>query len=287
GLAFGNDGDSMGSPGVGIDPRIMLDDMSSDPVRYAEGRLALLRETTQKLMDSYASDGSSYQALHNAYLMLGAELIRQANVTSRQIGGVHIDRAVQGQPGGTVPFTAVDEATQRRAMDFLARNVFSPDAFEDPVELYRHLQVQRRGFDFMGLTEDPKIHARALLIQKSMLDHLLNPVVMTRITDSGLYGNNYPLADMMQDLSRSIFAADMAGEVNAFRQALQLEYVNRLIAIAATSNAGSYDYPSRSLALYNLQQIRGWMSARAAGDTATRAHTAAVSFAIDKALDTA
>jgi hypothetical protein len=285
-LAFGNDGDSMGSPGVGIDPRIMLDDMSDDPVRYADERLALLRETTAKLTESFASDGSSYQALYNAYLMLGAELIRQANVASRQIGGVHIDRAVQGQPGGTVPFTAVDSATQRRAMDFLARSVFSPVAFDEPGDLYRHLQVQRRGFDFMGLTEDPKIHARALAIQKSILDHLLNSVVMTRITDSGLYGNKYSLADMMQDLSRSIFAADMAGEVNAFRQALQLEYVNRLVAITATANAGGHDYPSRSLALYNLQQIRGWMSARAAGNTATRAHTAAVGFAIDKALET-
>ena len=114
-------------PASASTPRIMFNDMSGDPVRYADGRLALLRETTGKLTESYASDGSSYQSLHNAYLMLSAELINQANVASRQIGGVHIDRAVQGQPGGTAPFTAVDEATQRRAMDFLARNVFSPD----------------------------------------------------------------------------------------------------------------------------------------------------------------
>jgi hypothetical protein len=79
----------------------------------------------------------------------------------------------------------------------------------------------------------------------------------------------------------------MASDVNAFRQSLQLEYVNRLIAIADAANAAGYDYPSRSLALYNLQQIRGWMTARAAGDTATRAHTAAVIFSIDKALETA
>jgi hypothetical protein len=200
---------------------------------------------------------------------------------------VHIDRSVQGQPGGTEPFTAVDSATQRRAMDFLARNIFAPDAYDEPSELYRHLQIQRRGFEFSGKTEDPKIHARALAIQKTVLDQLMHAVVMTRVTDSGLYGNEYPLDEVIRDLSRAIFAADMADEVNAFRQALQLEYVKRLIAITDAANAGAYDYPSRSLALYNLQQIRGWMTARAAGSTATRAHTAAVIFAIDKALETA
>jgi hypothetical protein len=264
----------------------MINDQSSDPVQYADDRLRLLRSTTGDLTESYASDGSSYQALYNAYVMLSAELVQQATVASRQIGGVHISRALQGQQGSTAPFTAVDESTQRKAMDFISRNVFAPDAFDEPVDLYRHLQIQRRGFDFQGLTEDPKIHARALAVQKTVLDQLLHPVVMTRITDSGLYGNEYPLDEVVRDLSRAIFAADMAGEVNAFRQALQLEYVNRLIAIIDASNAGAYDYPSRSLALYNLQQIRGWMSARAAGNTATRAHTAAVGFAIDKALET-
>ena len=285
-LAFGNDADDMRSPGGGIDPRIMINDQSSDPVQYADDRLRLLRSTTGELTESYASDGSSYQALYNAYVMLSAELVQQATVASRQIGGVHISRALQGQQGSTAPFTAVDESTQRKAMDFISRNVLAPDAFDEPVDLYRHLQIQRRGFDFQGLTEDPKIHARALAVQKTVLDQLLHPVVMTRITDSGLYGNEYPLDEVVRDLSRAIFAADMAGEVNAFRQALQLEYVNRLIAIIDASNAGAYDYPSRSLALYNLQQIRGWMSARAAGNTATRAHTAAVGFAIDKALET-
>ena len=172
-------------------------------------------------------------------------------------------------------------------MDFLSRYIFAPDAFDKPAGLYRHLQIQRRGFDFTDKTEDPKIHARALAIQKAVLNQLLQPVVMTRITDSTLYGNDYPLADVMNDLTRAVFSADMAGEVNAFRQALQLEYVGRLIGIVDPSNAGGYDHPSRSLALHNLQRIRGWMAARSAGDTATRAHTSAVIFTIDKALETA
>lgn len=287
GLQFGNDADDMRSPGAGIDPRIMISDYSNDAIRYADDRITLLDETTEGLRDRYAEEGGSYQELYNAYLMLTAELGNQAKVVSRYVGGVHIDRAMQGQPGARVPFTAVPAADQKRAMDFLSRRVFAPEAFDAPVDVYRHLQMQRRGFDFQTKTEDPKIHARALTIQKSVLDHLLHPVVMTRITDSGLYGNEYPLDTMMQELTRAVFSADMSGRVNAFRQGLQLEYVTRLVAIIGPGNTGGYDHPSRSLALYNLQQIRAWMAARTATDTATRAHIAAVMLAIDKALDTA
>ena len=285
GHAFGNDADDMRSPGRGVDPRIMIGDYSSDAIGYAEDRLRLLDETILELLEQYAAEGDSYQELYNAFLMLTAEIASQSTAVSRYVGGVEINRALQGQAGGSAPYTAVSRDEQRRAMDFLARRVFAPDAFESSGELYRHLQIQRRGFDFMGTTEDPKIHARALTIQTGILDHLLNPVVMTRITDSGLYGNEYPLDEVMKDLDRAVFEADEAGRVNAFRQGLQLEFVNRLIGIA--NGGAGHDHPSQSQALYQLQQIRARFDQRQSGDPATRAHVAAVIFAIDKALETA
>jgi hypothetical protein len=285
GHAFGNDSDDMRSPGAGIDPRIMLGDYSSDAIRYAEDRLKLLSETTAELLERYEAEGESYQELYNAYLMLTAEMAVQSTAVSRYVGGVTIDRSMQGQPGGGAPFTPVDRAEQRRAMDFLARKIFAPDAFVASADLYRHLQQQRRGWDFRGQTEDPKIHARALTIQKGALDHLLNPVVMTRVTDSGLYGNEYPLAEMMEDLDRAVFEADRFGRINAFRQSLQLEFVNRLIAIVG--DGGAYDHPSRSQALYRLLAIRDRFDGRQSEDAATRAHAAAVVFTIDQALEKA
>jgi hypothetical protein len=285
GHAFGNDADVMRAPGSGVDPAMMFGDYSSDPIGYAEDRLRLLNETTAGLLERYQAEGESYQELYNAYLILTAELSSQANAVTRYVGGVRIDRSLQGQPGARPPFTPVERADQRRAMDFLARRIFAPDAFGVSGELYRRLQIQRRGFDFMGLTEDPKIHARALTIQRAALDHLLNPVVMTRITDTGLYGNEYPLPEMMADLDRAIFEADEAGEINAFRQSLQLEFVHRLIAMLDT--ASGYDHPSRSQAVYLLQGIRERFAERTAADPATRAHTAAVIFVIDRAFESA
>src|SRR5690625_5957755 len=114
-------------------------------------------------------------------------------------------------------------------MNALAQHVFGPDAFAHDGKLYAHLQMQRRGFGFFSDTEDPKIHSRVAAIQNNTLNHLLHPSVLQRITDSGLYGNEYSLADVMGDLTSAIFDADAGRSVNSFRRNLQTEYVGRLL----------------------------------------------------------
>ena len=42
-LAFGNDADDMRAPGVGMDPRVNIFDMSSDAVTYAAQRMDLIQ----------------------------------------------------------------------------------------------------------------------------------------------------------------------------------------------------------------------------------------------------
>jgi hypothetical protein len=283
---FANDADDMRALGAGIDPRIMVSDMSDDAIRYAEDRIGLIRQTVGGLVDAYAEPGDTYQELVVAYQLLELNLKSQVDTISRYVGGIHVDRSMQGQPGGGDPFRPVALAEQRRAMASLADNVFSADAFGDSDRLYSHLQTQRRDFDFGGTTEDPKIHDQALAIQKGALDHLLHPVVTKRLTDSALYGNEYTVARMITELTAAVFDADMGGDVNSFRQNLQSDYVTRLVAVIAPDNAGGYDQPSRAIALYTLQDLRRRLGAKRAGDLATRAHTAALLHSIDKALKT-
>jgi hypothetical protein len=285
-LWFANDADDMRSAGTGIDPRVMINDMSSDAITYAVDRMGLIRDIMGGLVDKYSEEGASYQELVAAYQSLFAQYTDQASVISRYVGGVQVDRAVQGQPGATVPFQPVALAEQRRAMASLNANVFAPQAFLVSDQLYRHLQTQRRDFDFYGKTEDPKIHEQALSTQKMVLDHLLHPVVLKRLTDSALYGNEYSVAEMITDLTAAVFNADMASEVNSFRQNLQAEYLGRLVAVTAAGNAGGFDQPSRAMALYTLQNLRRDLQAKTAGDVASHAHRVSLINTIDKALDT-
>lgn len=281
-LAFGNDADDMRLPGAGIDPSVNIYDMSSDAVTYASRQMGLMQDTLVRLAEFKPDAGKSFQEVWEGAGVMLTQWNRNAQVVSRYIGGVYVDRAVSGQPGASDPFRPVPEARQREAMDVLAQQVFAPDAFEFPDELLRRAAQQRRGFNHFGFTEDPKIHDAVLAIQKATLDHLLNPVVLKRVTDTALYGNSYTLGKVMTDLSSAVFEADARGNVNSFRRNLQTEYTNRLALISKGN--GGYDTTATSLAVYHLQRIRDLLDSRRNADQETQAHSANLRLIIDRAL---
>ncbi|KAA9134143.1 DUF5117 domain-containing protein [Marinihelvus fidelis] len=280
-LAFGNDADDMRSPGAGIDPRVNIYDMSSDSIGYASQQMTLFQDALDRLPENYPAQGKSYQETVEAVTVMLALWGRSAAVTSRWIGGVYVDRAMVGQPGASAPFRPVSRARQQNAMQVLAEQVFAPGAIHISPELLQHTAPRRRGFNHFGQTEDPKIHDAVLNIQKGVLDHLLNPVVMKRITDSGAYGNTYSLADMMGDLTGAIFNADARGDIDSFRQNLQVEYVQRL-AKMARGNGGQHT--ATSAAVFELEQVADLLDGRRGGDRSTQAHVAHLEMIIDRAL---
>ena len=144
--------------------------------------------------------------------------------------------------------------------------------------------MQHRDFDFFSDTEDPKPHDRVLAIQRGVLAHLLHATTLRRVTDSRLYGNEYPVVEIMSDLTSAIFDADIRGNVNTMRQNLQIEYVNRLGAMVAPDSRTSHDQISRSAALAQLRRIDSMLASRPAGNAETQAHTAHVRLLIDRAL---
>jgi hypothetical protein len=285
-LMFGNDADDMRAPGKAIDPRVMVNDLSGDAISYSIERMKIVNKMMADLKKKYSKPGQSYQELRNAYLLLTSEANNAVTTISRYIGGVYVDRAFEGQKGAAnKPFTPVSYNDQKRAMEALAKFAFAPNAFELPADLIAYLQQQRRGFGFFMGGEDPKIHTRNLLIQKGVLMHVLHPTVMQRLTDSELYGNQYKLSEMLNDLTAAIFKADLTTKVNSFRQNLQTEYVNMLIDIAKETS--SYDNRSRNLVVYQLKQIERQLSANKGVDADTQAHREALVIKIKKFFDKA
>jgi len=285
-LAFGNDADDMRSPGVAIDPRVNLFDMSSDAVAYASRRIDLVNSTVKKLPENYPDDGNSFQETYISYLVLMSQVRSSAAVVSRYIGGIYLDRGMSGQKGAGAPYTPVPLEEQQAAMSVLKHQVFAPAAFDAPQDLYQHLARQRRGFNFFGTTEDPKIHDLVLNIQKRVLDHLLHPVVMKRISDSRLYGNKYDLATFIDELSDAIFTVDARSNVNTLRQNLQMEYTKRLAAIVKGGGKAKYDTPSQNMAVYALNEILKIQDRRRGGNVETRAHAQNLQRVIARALET-
>ncbi|WP_445711295.1 zinc-dependent metalloprotease [Flavobacterium sp.] len=271
-LIFGNDADDMRAPGKAIDPRVMVGDLSNDPIRYSVDRFKLVDKMMLDAKSKFTKTGESYHELRRIYYLLNNQKRVASGVISRFIGGVYVDRAMAGQANATKPFTPVSLKDQKRAMDALETYVFAPNAFNAPNDLYNFLAIQRRGYNFFNGPEDPKIHAQVLSYQESILDHILHYNTLQRIVDSELYGNEYKLSTFMTDLNNAIFKADAYSNINTFRQNLQAEYTNRLITIIKNDPKNRNSNVVKSMALYNLKSIRKMMAASTNVDIATKAH---------------
>jgi hypothetical protein len=284
GNIFGNDADDMRSPGAGgIDPRVMVNDMSSDMVAYAEDRFGLVNSLMGKLKEKYSKPGKSYAELRARYGNLVGQRNGMAQSVSRYIGGVYVDRSFVGQETTAKPFTPVSEAYQKKAMALLTKYVFAPDAFKGDAALFPYLQIQRRGFNFFGNGEDLKAQSVILSMQVGLFAHLMSPNTLTRINNSTLYGNTYTSAEMINDLTNAVFAADLKTNVNLYRLNLQTEYVKGLAAITSAP-VSPYDNASKA-AIYNaLKKIKGMLATAVSTDEQTKAHRANLVFLIDKAL---
>lgn len=294
-LTFGNDADDMRAPGAGIDPRVMINDLSGDVITYSIERIQLVNKLAGKLRQKYSTKDASYQELLQAYTILSGEMMNAAGAMSRYVGGVYVDRAMAGQTGAKKPFTPVSAAEQKRALQGLGKYVFAPDAFDAGKDAYDYLQMQRRSFNFFGRTEDPKLHDRALAIQRNVLAHLMHPTVLRRMTDTRLYGNTYAVSEYMGDLTNVMFKDDMSGNVNTFRQNLQTEYVNRLIAASGLSGAPAAanpfapapapDFITQAAALQNLKTLKKSLTGSLKGNSETVAHRELLLFKITTALE--
>lgn len=285
-LAFANDADDMRASGKAIDPRAQIFDMSSDPIAYGTQRCEMTRRAMAKLLKEYPTEGKSWQELTQAYVSLTTESSNALTAISRYIGGVYVERAFVGQvkQDAPDPLRAVEPEKQKAAMAALAKHAFGPDAWKADDVLLRHLQQQRRGFDFRSEGEDPKLHDRALKLQRALLDHLLHSNTQNRILDSALYGNKYPLGEVMRDLTNAVVSwQELLQPVNTMRQNLQLDYVDRLLGIVKSRG---HLPAAQSVALYQLRKIEeSFKSAQSNAPDSNKPHITHVLHKIQRGLD--
>ncbi len=282
-LIFGNDADDMRSPGKAIDPRVMTGDLSNDQITYSINRFELVNTMMKDIKGRFTKDDETYMNLVRAYFTLNGQAARAGDVISRFIGGVYVDRSNYGQKGGTQPYTPVSLEEQKRAFNALKKYVFAPNAFDAPNEVYNYLARQRRGFNFFGGPEDPKIHAQVLGYQTRVLAHIMHPNTLQRLNDSELYGNQYKLSTFMNDLNKAMFLPDINANVNSFRQNLQAIYVKRLINMVTGRTKNRFIPAAQSMAIYNLKKVRTWVG-NGTGNISTRAHKSHLKTLIDNAL---
>jgi hypothetical protein len=278
-LIFGNDGDDMRSPGKGIDPRVNVNDFTNDMMTYAEDRYKLVNNLMGKLIAKYAKPNQSYAELRARYGTVNRQRIDMTSAISCYIGGVYIDRSQPEQKSVNKPMTPTPVAIQKKAMELLTKYVFAPNAYDADTQVFPYLQRQRRGYD-QGAGEDFKVTSLPASIQYNALIHILNPNTLQRITNTRLYGNTYSVADVMNDLQKGIFDADINGNVNLYRQYLQTTFVELLSTITQGKMG---DDLARAAARFSLKKIKVKLATAVSTNEETKAHRSNLVFLIDDA----
>jgi hypothetical protein len=238
-----------------------------------------------KLLHRYTKEGQSYAELRSRYNALQTQRLNMISAVSRYIGGVYVDRSFPEQKSVNKPFTPVPLAVQKRAIGVLNKYVFAPDVYSADASVYAYLQPQRRLFNQSSAGEDYKITNSVLSNQIfGALAHVLHPATLQRITNSRLYGNQYSIANVFNDLSAGIFAADIKGAVNVYRQNLQTAYVKGLLSVIDTKT-GSFDDVAKAAALYSVRKIKSQITNAVSPNEETAAHRSNLVYIINNALE--
>ena len=180
-----------------------------------------------------SKNADSFEEFRLAHRIFIREYSRSLEVISRHIGGVYVERYDPQNVSTKKPYMPAPSEEQRRAMDLLNKYAFSNEAFPINSELLQLVQVERRMFDLYGEHEDPQMHKLILSVQDRVLDHILSPWTLYRISDTQLYGNDYSVNEVINDLTQAIFTGDQNNEVSSVRRNLQTAYVRRLFGILA------------------------------------------------------
>lgn len=278
---YGTDGDAMGSPGYGIDPRAKRYDMSSDPIEYSKQRLAILDSKILELPEIFGDDGSTYTELRATFGSFLRERGRFFEGVSRLIGGVYSNRIVNGQQGELTPYEAVAYEDQKRAMELITSELLSNDAFIFDPELLKLLQPEKRPAynPNEDANDDPKLHDTVLGMQENILRHILSPSVMLRLSDSSKYGNKYSPVEALEDLRNGIFVTQEIP--NSFKRNLQSSYLDGLIGAL---NNDSYDDISKAAIYSSILEIEKFTK-RPYGNLETKGHLKYLNWKINKALE--
>ncbi|MBK9271600.1 MAG: zinc-dependent metalloprotease [Saprospiraceae bacterium] len=269
-LIFGNDADIC-RPGGGIDPRVMVWDMSNDPITYAAERFEIVENGMASLKSKFIKENQSYEVFKNMYFVLFYQRFNMTRSVANYIGGVYVDRSFPGQKTENKPYTPVSKSEQKRALELISRYVFSPNALSKDQSMYQYLQSQRRGFNFWGNSEDPKLDALVSNMYYNVLYPILSPSTLRRLNNTSMYGNNYSVHELLEDLTAAIFNEDLSSNVNMYRKSLQQIYVERLINVYE-NKAQNFGIETKSSSYDALSKLRKSLKKSKAGDGATKAH---------------
>ena len=294
-LAYGTDEDA-GMSARALDPRNTRFDFTHDPLEWFSHEFKLTSELWANMEAKLVRSGDSYEVLRRAFGHSWQPYFVGSHLAMKYIGGVYHNRDHAADPSGRPPYTPVPPGEQRKALQFLADEIWAPSVFQVPVSLLTKLQFERfvdfEGRQFHAPRLDYPLHDSVLAVQGEVLNDLYHPVKLSRLVDLELMypdpDDKFTLADMFVGIRDTIWSElDTSSAINGFRRNLQRAHLKQLVQLVLKPKEGT---PGDAVALAraDLVQLEAAMEGavqRGAPDYTTQAHLEESRARIRKTLD--
>ena len=256
-----------------LDPRTNQFDLGDDPLTFAKGRATWIAAMWKnpKLEERILGKSGEYPVLRRAMDGLLEQYGITMNLAVKYVGGQYQSRSHRGQPGAKDALRPVPAARQREAVDFIAQNAFTADAFAVSPGLLNRLAPDRWSHwgvgETFGVATGPRLdynlNDKAFTIQSALLDALTAPVLLARLREAESRSPEaFRVSEHLDRLTRSLWgevgggapAAMKALDGPGTRRQVQRAYVDRLASLVVAPPPGTPD-DARALARLQLTRI--------------------------------
>ncbi len=207
-----------------FDPRSQTEDLSDNAMKASDYGIMNLKRILPNLPAWSTEDGEHYQELQELYDNVVSQFRRYMGHVTKNVGGIYDSPKTYDQPGAV--FTVVPRNTQREAVSFLQRQVFTT-----PVWLLEPGILEK-------IRPDQGVEA-IKSIQETTLNNLLDGGRLLRLMETSSRSTaNYSLDEFMTDLRTGIFAELKTGKpMDMYRRNLQKVMADKLIGALTPGSA--------------------------------------------------
>lgn len=235
--------DDLDSPGGGLDPSNTIFDLGADPLAWGIERHRQIGSLFPRLPELALREDASYARLTEALQLLFGLQSQTLVPAVKSVGGQYQNRDHVGDPGGRPPFAPVPRATQRRALDFLKKEVFGERSFALPPAVLR--QLGSRGWAHWGFEPtyeggqlDFPWAGQVLNIQRATLEGLTQPLRLAAMRDAELRfapaERGFTVPELFGELTEAIWSEAWTApgrSAGPLRRNLQRAYLDRMTGL--------------------------------------------------------
>jgi len=199
-----------------IDPTSQTEDLGDDSMLASHYGILNLKRIVPNLVEWTAEDGKDYSDLQTMYGQVLGQYNRYMGHVTGNLGGVIEINKTYDQEGAV--YTHVDKAKQKRAMDFLQKELFATPEWLMDNNIFNKIENA-------GAIE------RLRGTQTRTLNSVLDFGRMQRLIENeSINGSNaYTFLNMMQDLRKGLFSELSRGRsIDTYRRNLQRAYIDRM-----------------------------------------------------------